>query len=131
MNIYLKNAQNWNRYTYSLNNPLKIVDPSGLTPEPAFDWNKLSADERRILENSEFTVKQMIGENLEPIKLTGEALFDHLAANNPAALAGFLNQTAQLASITFNVDGGSRSALSFVDSVVGIAPDRIYATGRI
>ncbi|MBK6587771.1 MAG: hypothetical protein IPG22_05575 [Acidobacteria bacterium] len=128
LNIYLKNAQNWNRYTYSLNNPLKIVDPSGLTPEPAFDWNKLSADERRILENSEFTVKQMIGENLEPIKLTGEALFDHLAANNPAALAGFLNQTAQLASITFNVDGGSRSALSFVDSVVGIAPDRIYAT---
>lgn len=47
----------------------------------------------------------MIGENLEPIKLTGEALFDHLAANNPAALAGFLNQTAQLASLLMLMAG--------------------------
>ena len=33
------NPQNYNRYTYALNNPLKYTDPSGYTFKPD-DWNK-------------------------------------------------------------------------------------------
>jgi RHS repeat-associated protein len=31
-NAYLSNPQNWNRYAYGLNNPLKFIDPLGLDP---------------------------------------------------------------------------------------------------
>jgi RHS repeat-associated protein len=127
LNIYVKNAQIWNRYTYALNNPLRLVDPDGLNPQPVFDWNRLNDDERRILENTRMVVQQMVGENLEPVEISGQQLFNHLAENRPDALAGFLNQTAQLSSITFEVGGQTRTALSFVQRVVGFAPDRVYA----
>jgi RHS repeat-associated protein len=127
LNVYIKNPQIWNRYTYALNNPLRLVDPDGLNPQPVFDWNKLNDDERRIFGNTNMTVGiDTTEENAEPIVLSGEQLFNHLAENSPDALAGFLNQTAQLSSITFNVGGQSRTALSFVQSVIGFAPDRTY-----
>jgi RHS repeat-associated protein len=32
MDEFLENPQNWNKYTYTLNNPLRFVDPLGETP---------------------------------------------------------------------------------------------------
>jgi RHS repeat-associated protein len=119
---YIKNPQIWNRYAYALNNPLRLVDPDGLTPQPIFDYNKLNDDEKRILNNS----KVKVGNET----LSGEKLFDKLASTKDGqkALAGFLNLTAKLASISFNVGGQTRTALSFVQSVSSIQQDRIYAT---
>jgi RHS repeat-associated protein len=128
LNLYLQHPQIWNRYTYVLNNPLRLVDPEGLNPEPVFDWNKLNADERRILENSRLLILPAGGAEAGTSQvISGRELFDHLAQNNPDALAGFLNQTAQLNAITFDVNGQTRTALSFVQSVESFAPDRIIA----
>ncbi len=40
LNAYLSNPQNWNRYAYALNNPLRYVDPTGLTPISVEDCQK-------------------------------------------------------------------------------------------
>ena len=36
----VRDPQTWNRYTYALNNPLKYVDPTGMTEENAADCQK-------------------------------------------------------------------------------------------
>src|SRR5258708_7947631 len=34
------NPQSWNKYTYTLNNPLKLIDPDGNFPTPAhIQWS--------------------------------------------------------------------------------------------
>ena len=102
--------------------------PQEPVPLPVFDWNKLNDDERRILENSRLLITpDGDAEAGTSQTISGRELFDHLAQNNPDALAGFLNQTAQLNAITFDVNGQTRTALSFVQSVESFAPDRIIA----
>jgi RHS repeat-associated protein len=117
------NPQTWNRYTYALNNPLSYVDPNGM--KPVFrSYEDLTDDERRILDNSTVTVGK--GKNAHP--LSGKQLYDYMADKKNGMqkqLAGFLNQTAGLANITF---ANGRNALSYVKSVTGFTQERIYAT---
>jgi hypothetical protein len=43
LDAYLGNPQNWNRYAYALNNPLRYVDPTGLDPISVEDCQKDSS----------------------------------------------------------------------------------------
>jgi len=119
---YVENPQSWNRYTYALNNPLKYVDPDGM--EPKFrEYKDLTEDERRILDSSKLTVGT--GKNAQT--LSGQQLYDYMANKNNGMqkqLAGFLNMTAGLASITFK--NGSR-AIDYVKGITGGSRERIYA----
>lgn len=118
------NPQSWNRYIYSLNNPLNVTDGDGLSPKPQFaSYDSLTADEQRILENS----KVNVGKGKNGQVLSGKALYDYMAdaANKMQKnLANFLNQTAVLGSVKFQ-DG--RTAISYVKSVDEIKADRITA----
>jgi hypothetical protein len=42
--IYISNPQQWNKYVYALNNPLRYTDPDGLIPIP--QWKDLSQEFR-------------------------------------------------------------------------------------
>ena len=35
---YLSHPQNWNRYAYVTNNPLKYIDPTGIEPNRGQAW---------------------------------------------------------------------------------------------
>ncbi|MFN0141274.1 MAG: RHS repeat domain-containing protein, partial [Pyrinomonadaceae bacterium] len=50
LNKYLADPQNWNRYAYVVNNPLKYSDPDGLRPQT--DQEKKDLDYLRNLANS-------------------------------------------------------------------------------
>jgi RHS repeat-associated protein len=73
---HVSNPQTWNRYSYALNNPLRITDPEGLYPSPAYNCDKnhkecLDDAQRLVLENS--TITDESGK-----KISGEALWDAL-----------------------------------------------------
>jgi RHS repeat-associated protein len=92
---------------------------------PAFNWANLSADEQRIFNNSSVTVGQSCSRSgCRPDTRSGESLFNYFAENNPQALAGTLNQTAQLAKIEYVDNMGTRSALSLVSSITRLDQDR-------
>jgi hypothetical protein len=72
---YIGNPQSWNRYSYALNNPLKLVDPNGMKPVFKFrDYKDLTEDERRILNNSTVT----FGKGKTAVTLQGEALYNYM-----------------------------------------------------
>jgi hypothetical protein len=125
----VSNPQSWNRYTYADNNPLKYVDPEGLKKEPVFQaYEDIYSDQQRILENSSITV----GKGKDAQTLSGQALYDHLAKNDPKALANFLNQTSALMNFTGMIkDGDGHPAFatgaSLIHSVTSITQDRIIA----
>jgi RHS repeat-associated protein len=49
----VRDPQTWNRYSYALNNPLKLNDPTGLKPEFVWrEFDKLTAEEQRIFNKS-------------------------------------------------------------------------------
>lgn len=114
----VENPQTWNRYTYVLNNPLRFIDPLGLFASPAYNCtetnqNCLNDEQRRILENSTVEINGQ--------ELSGEALYNKLSEAQKNA---FVNTTDKLASIQL---GDGSTALSQVESVSGIGPDRIFA----
>ncbi len=116
---HVVNPQTWNRYSYSLNNPLAYTDPDGL--KPVFkEYLDLTEDERRILENSKITVGK--GKNAQT--LSGQKLYDYMKTSQQKQLANFLNQTAVLNSVKFE---NGRTALSYVNSVSQFKQDRIIA----
>ncbi|MBL8148548.1 MAG: hypothetical protein JNN15_01305 [Blastocatellia bacterium] len=106
-------------------NNQRIAFDDGLNRATVFDYNRLKADEKRVLENSKLTVEV----NGEKQVLSGKALFDHLADKNPKALLGFLNISAKLDSAvyTFNVEGSKKTALSYIKSVDFVDQDRFHA----
>jgi RHS repeat-associated protein len=110
-NIY--NPQSWNRYSYTLNNPLKFIDPLGLAyAPPAYNCTKgnkacLNDEQRRILENASED-------------LSGEEYWGTLTTEEQIS---FVNATDGLGSIVF--DDGT-TALSHIESVSIVKPDRIY-----
>jgi RHS repeat-associated protein len=67
---YLGQPQNWNRYTYCLNNPLSLVDPDGLDPvvvnlNVIFDKEKYTEEQRKaFIESYVAQAKQDFG-NIE------------------------------------------------------------------
>ena len=125
----VSDPQSWNRYTYANNNPLKYVDPEGLKKEPVFQaYEDIYDDQRRILENSSITVGK--GDNKQT--LSGQALYDHLAKNDPKALANFLNQTSVLMNFQVMMKDGAghpgfTTGAALVNSVTSISQDRIIA----
>lgn len=83
-----------------------------------YSYAGLSVGERRVLEASRLT--------LDPAQpsLSGEALYDHLAAHAPKVLANYLNQTAVMATIRL-ADG--RTALDCVTRVEDLKINHVYA----
>src|SRR5262249_35189819 len=74
---HVSNPQTWNRYSYALNNPLRITDPEGLYPSPAYSCDKdhkqcLNDSQRALLEKSTITDKS-------GNKLSGEKLYNSLS----------------------------------------------------
>lgn len=57
---YIGQAQNWNRYCYALNNPLKYVDPDGakITFSNADTSQQLTADQEEALRTAVATLRQ-------------------------------------------------------------------------
>ncbi|MCX6620776.1 MAG: RHS repeat-associated core domain-containing protein, partial [Acidobacteria bacterium] len=114
---HVLNPQTWNRYSYALNNPLRITDPEGLYPSPTYACDKehtecLNATQRALLERSTITDKK-------GNKLTGEAAYRSLSEKQQNA---FVNVTDRLASMKLS-DG--TTALSKVGSLTAIETDRI------
>ena len=78
-----ENGQNYNRYTYAFNNPLRYTDPSGYESEPVcggiseIDCDDLFGDSGSILEQGSFPSKSEI-DSLDRLWdfLMGD--FDHL-----------------------------------------------------
>lgn len=126
---HVADPQTWNRYTYTNNNPLRNIDPEGLKKEPVFqDYDDIYDEQRRILENSSITVGK--GENAQT--LSGKALYDHLAKNDPKALANFLNQTTALMNFQVMLKDGRghpvfTNGAALVNSVTAFKQDRIIA----
>ncbi len=101
---------------------------------PAFDWSNLTADEQRIFNNSSIQVVDQNSQTtdgggcLSMVTHSGQDLFKYMARNNPTALAGTLNQTAQLAGIKYIDNMGPRNALSLVNSIQSLEQDRAVFT---
>jgi hypothetical protein len=117
---HVSNPQTWNRYSYALNNPLRITDPEGLYPSPAYNCDKdhkqcLNDSQRALLAKSTITDKN-------GNKLSGEALYKSL---NEKQQNAFVNITDRLSSIKLS-DGST--ALSKVGSLTAIETDRIKGT---
>jgi RHS repeat-associated protein len=117
---HVSNPQTWNRYSYALNNPLRITDPEGLYPSPAYNCDKdhkacLNDAQRALLDKSTVTDKN-------GNKLSGEALYKSL---NEKQQNAFVNITDRLSSIKLS-DGST--ALSKVGSLTAIETDRIKGT---
>jgi len=117
---HVSNPQTWNRYSYALNNPLRITDPEGLYPSLAYNCDKdhkqcLNDSQRALLEKSTITDKN-------GNKLSGEALYKTL---NEKQQNAFVNITDRLSSLKLS-DGST--ALSKVSSLTSIETDRIKGT---
>ena len=117
---HVTNPQTWNRYSYALNNPLRITDPEGLYPSPAYNCDKdhkacLNDAQRALLKKSTITDKN-------GNKLSGEKLYNSLSEKQQNA---FVNVTDRLGSIKLS-DGST--ALSKVTSLTSIETDRIKGT---
>jgi hypothetical protein len=92
------------------------------------DYDDIYDEQRRILENSSITV----GKGKDAQTLSGQALYDHLAKNDPKALANFLNQTTALMNFQVMLKDGSGNPVftngaALVNSVTAFKQDRIIA----
>jgi hypothetical protein len=83
-----------------------------------YSYAGLSVGERRVLAASRLALDP------ESPTLSGEALYDHLAARAPKVLANYLNQTAVMATIRL-ADG--RTALDCVTRVEDLKINHVYA----
>ena len=102
------NPQTWNRYTYTLNNPLRYIDPLGLYDSPAFDCED---DDPACLNDEQRRVQKKAG---------GKSFWSFLV---PKQQNAFVNNTDALNSVPLS-DG--TSALNLVKDVNDVAKDRIY-----
>ena len=102
------NPQSWNRYTYTLNNPLRYIDPLGLYDSPVYDCEDddpacLNEEQRRIIED----------------KKSGKSFWNALSTK---AQNAFVNITDTLSSVVF----GDVTAMNFVQGVNVAREDRTY-----
>lgn len=83
-----------------------------------YSYAGLSVGERRVLDASRLALDP------ESPTLSGQALYDHLAARAPKVLANYLNQTAVMAAIRL-ADG--RTVLDCVERVEDLKINHVYA----
>lgn len=102
-----------------------VLDGGKFDRMVSFSYDRLTADERRILEKSR--IEGAVGVDGKP--LAGPALFAHLAATNPKALLAFTNLCARMRSpaYQFPVKGETRSALQFIGGLTYLECDRFRA----
>ena len=114
--------QSWNGYAYTLNNPLRYVDPLGLYASPAYycvEGNTacLNDDQRRILDETTVTHKGRT--------FSGAELYGSL---NETQQNVFVNVTDQLASIELK-DGAT--ALSQITGAASGRRDDVFGRSSI
>jgi len=105
------NPQSWNRYTYTLNNPLRYIDPLGLYESPVYDCED---DDTDCLNDEQRRIQKKLG---------GKSFWANLFRKEQNA---FVNNTDALNSVPLS-DG--TSALNLVQDVTNTADDRIYGAG--
>ena len=123
---YLKQPQNWNRYTYSLNNPLRYTDPDGFQPITVkiniiFDKNSNYTDEE--MQKFRDTYVSELQKNFKDVDIIFDVTYNIGTASNLG------DHTKQ--GMTSGVVGGALNVFATKKSV-GPSPEiASYSKGEV
>jgi RHS repeat-associated protein len=98
------NPQSWNRYVYTLNNPLRYVDPDGL--DSVDPWNQLTIEEKRIVERKLVTQMTKTDDGKSRKETSGEAFNRLIGSGTDEEIA---NKVPGMKNLIDNLGGHENS----------------------
>jgi RHS repeat-associated protein len=114
----LSNPQTMNRYVYVVNNPLRYIDPDGLSDKDP--WASLTRKEQLLLAPKLVTVQDGYVPNEKQLAAAGEVFNNMVTDNGKADLKQTTTNVASVKAFVAEL-GSNKQAWSQVDKIQGVS----------